>query len=151
MLFPQVIIIINSSILEAKHLCFSNSPLSFENNTLSTKLKAETAISQTGALNSLLKLKTQFRYAQLPAQAGKWDAYNHLGAFAHFMGPSPLAPPPLPTIRNSHSGGSFVAAWAHISISKHLAGFNQWGSKHTTPGAAELVVGITGFRMHSQQ
>lgn len=69
MLFPQVIIIINSSILEAKHLCSPNSYFSFENNTLSTKLKAETAISQTGPLNSLLKLKTQFRYAQLPTQA----------------------------------------------------------------------------------
>lgn len=117
---------------------------SFESNTVSPMLKADTTLSQRGELNSLLMLKTQFRYAQLPTQALKWDTYNHLFIVCSFYGALPSPLPPLPAIRNSHRGGSFVAAWASISISKHLAGFNQWGSKHAAPGATVVVVGELG-------
>lgn len=121
---------------------------SFESNTIS--LKADTTISHMGELISLLMLKTQFRYAQLPTQVLKWDTYNHLFIVCSFYGVLTSLLPSLPAIRNSCRGGSFVAAWASISISKHLAGFNHWGSKHTAPGATVVVAGIPGFKMQIQ-
>lgn len=99
--------------------------------------------------NSLLILKTQFRYARLPTRALKWDTYNHCFIVCSFYGAlSSLLPLPV-AIRNSRCGGSFAAVRAGISICKHLAGFNQWGSKHMAPGATVEVAGIAEFRMQS--
>lgn len=101
---------------------------SFESNTISTLLKADTTTFQMGELNSLLTLKTQFRYAQLRTQALKWDTYNHLFIVCSFYGALPSPPPPcLPSgihiveapLRQHGQASQFPNIWL-VSINEAL-------------------------------
>lgn len=101
---------------------------SFESNTASTMLKADTTLSQMGELNSLLMLKTQLRFAQLPTQALKWDTYNHLFIVCSFYGALPPHPPPcLPSgihiaealLRQHRQASQFPNIWL-VSINEAL-------------------------------
>lgn len=106
----EVIIFTNSSILVAKPST-SVSPIpkfSFESDTSSTVLKADTTISQMAELNSLLTLRTPFKYAQPRTRGLKRDTYNHLFIVCSFYG---ALTSPLPSLLPSGIHIEKVSLW----------------------------------------